>query len=183
MKYKIIGVTGRKYNGKDTIANYLNNKYDYDQNAFAQPLKEICKTLFNFNQEQLYGTLKETPDPNWFNLTPRQVFQFVGTDLFRNKMNNLSSEFENNFWIKCMENKIKNSNNYIVISDVRFPNEVEMIKKLGGIIIRVNRPNLENNELSNHPSETMIDTLKVDFDVTNDSTLDALYLKIDNILC
>jgi len=185
---QIIGITGRKFNGKDTIANHLRDRYDYQQIAFAEPLKESCRVLFGFNDEQLYGSLKETSDPNWYNLTPRQVLQYMGTDIMRNQMTNLSKEFEDKFWIKCVENKIKkilseNPNVCIVISDVRFPNEVEMIKKLGGTVIRVKRPNIENNNtFSAHASENMIDELPVDYELINDTTREELYYKTEDII-
>lgn len=182
---QIIGITGRKFNGKDTIANFLRDKYGYHQIAFADPLKETCRILFGFTDEQLFGTLKETPDADWFNLTPRQILQYLGTDIMRNQMTPLSPEFEDKFWIKCVENKIKkilneNSNACIVISDVRFPNEVEMIKKLGGTVIRVSRPNIENNNtFSGHASEIMIDKLDADYDLINDTTREELYEKVN----
>ena len=185
---QIIGITGRKFNGKDTIANYLRDNYDYHQIAFAEPLKESCRVLFGFTEEQLYGSLKETSDPNWYNLTPRQVFQYMGTDIMRNQMTGLSPEFEDKFWLKCLENKIKKilseyPNDCIVISDVRFPNEVEMIKKLGGTVIRVKRPNIENNNtFSAHASENMIDELSVDYELINDTTREELYDKTKHII-
>lgn len=59
----IIGVAGRKYNGKDTVADYLVDKFGYTKIAFVGPLKEVCHVLFSFSHEQLHGSLKETIDP------------------------------------------------------------------------------------------------------------------------
>ena len=58
---RIIGVTGKKFNGKDTLGNYL-SKYNYKRMAFADPLKEVIKNVFNFNDAQLYGEDKERID-------------------------------------------------------------------------------------------------------------------------
>ena len=184
--FKIIGVTGLKFNGKDTIANYFCNKYGFTRVAFADPLKTICGTLFGFNYEQLHGSLKETPDTEWFNLTPRKVLQYVGTDLFRTHMVNLHADFGDNFWLLCAEKiisdiKKKYPNACIVISDVRFPNECEMIKRLGGVVIRVNRPNI-NKTTDLHESEQAISKLRVDFEVINGGTVSDLHAGIENIL-
>lgn len=185
-KYKIIGITGLKYNGKDTIANYLSTKYKYTHIAFADSLKNACSVLFGFNYEQLHGYLKETPDPYWFGLTPRQILQFVGTELFRNNMHKLNENFHDNFWLLCTEKKIQgllqnDKDICIVISDVRFPNECNMIKKMNGIIIRVDRSNV-NNTIDLHPSETLIQTLHADFEIKNNGSIDDLYKIIDNII-
>lgn len=106
-KFKVIGITGLKYNGKDTVSDYLCKKYGYKKITLADPLKEICGTLFGFSHEQLYGSLKEVPDPRWFGLTPRTVFQYLGTDIFRNNMNKLHPNFEDNFWILHAKLKIE----------------------------------------------------------------------------
>ena len=185
-KFKIIGVTGFKHNGKDTIAKYMCDKYGYTRIAFADPLKLICGILFGFNYQQLHGELKETPDNFWFGLTPRKVFQFIGTDLFRKHMNQLDENFQDKIWLLCANKSIcdilqQDSNACIVISDVRFPNECEMIKKFGGIIIRVNRSSA-NMSVDLHDSEALIKTLDVDFDITNNDSIDDLNKKIDILL-
>lgn len=186
MKHNLFGFTGRKNSGKDTSSNHLENNHEFIILAFAPILKEMCGLAFGFNKEQLYGDLKEVPDPNWFNLTPRQVLQFVGTNLFRDHMAELNENFKNDFWILCVKKNIEkilktNPNAKIVISDVRFPNEVAMVKELGGVVIRVTRPSL-NYAVDTHISETLIDDLEVDYDILNDTTLDDLYVKIDDIL-
>lgn len=184
----IIGITGRKYNGKDTIAHHFRDKYEYHQISFAEPLKNVCGLLFGFNQEQLHGSLKETPDENWFGLTPRQVLQFVGTNMFRDHMGELSQNFGQDFWLLCAQNNIKkilsqNDNARIVVSDVRFPNEIELIKKLGGINIRVKRPEMYNlNNTDVHVSEQLIDQLDVDMEVLNAGTKSELYDILDSLV-
>jgi len=58
----IIGFAGKKRSGKDTIANYLVNKYNFRRYAFGGPVKEVCRILFGFDDEQLYGDRKEELD-------------------------------------------------------------------------------------------------------------------------
>lgn len=185
-KFKIIGITGLKHNGKDTIANYLCQKYNYTKIAFADPLKEACQSIFGFNYEQIHGSLKETLDEYWFGLTPRQILQFVGTELFRKEMKRLNEEFGEELWILSAKKKIteiikNNENALIVISDVRFPNECEMIKKQNGTLIRVVRSSV-NISHDLHDSEKYVSDLEVDYEIINDGSIDDLNKKIDSII-
>ena len=169
----IIGITGKKYSGKDTIADYLITNYDYKRFAFADPLKDICRILFNFSEEQLYGKEKEIVDIYW-NISPRNAFQKIGTDLFRNN-------FNEDFWIKVLERKLlDNPLQNIVISDVRFENEVEMIRKLNGKIIKVVRNNNITENIDKHESEN--NNIMEDILINNNETLHELYFKLDKIL-
>jgi dephospho-CoA kinase len=102
---RIIGITGKKFNGKDTLGNYL-SKYNYKIMAFADPLKEVIKTIFDFNSEQLYGEEKEKIDDFW-KISPRTAMQFIGTDLFRHQMNKLIPDIGNEIWIKVIKRQIE----------------------------------------------------------------------------
>jgi hypothetical protein len=193
----IIGITGRKYNGKDTVADYLVSEHGYMKISLADPLKEICRTLFGFTTEQLYGEQKEIVDPRW-NISPRQALQYVGTELFRNHINGLLPDIGENFWIISAILKIKaiitiNPDAKFVISDIRFPNEIELLDKIFmerddsynidvPRIWRISRPSIEINDASVHDSERLIDTLNVDKEILNDSDLDSLYRKIEELL-
>lgn len=178
----LIGILGYKFSGKDTTADYLVKKYDFTKISFAQPLKDICKILFNFDDEQLYGNKKEVLDPRW-GISPRTAFQYIGTDMFRNKIKEIMPNVENNFWVNLAidnyKNIIKNCpTNSVVIADVRFQNEIDAVKNNGGIIIKIVRPTLQNND--QHASENIGD-LEGDFEILNDGTLENLYSKIDGI--
>ena len=180
----VIGVTGKKRNGKDTVGDYLVKNHNFIKLSFADPLKQACKILFNFSDEQLYGNDKETIDSRW-NTSPRKVLQYLGTDIFRNNMNQIIPDINNDFWVKCLEIKIKellnvNPNTNIVICDVRFQNEVDMIHNINGTIIRVTRDNIINND--SHISENNIDELIVDFDIFNNKKLVDLYMTVSKIL-
>lgn len=171
----IIGVIGNKFNGKDSVGDILVRCLGYEKNSFANPLKEGCRHIFGFNDEQLYGDEKETEDAYW-GITPRQALQFTGTELFRNCMSNLISDVGHDFWIKRLEKELVN-NKKIVVCDVRFQNELDMIKKNNGIIIKVERDGIEKNEFSTHDSEN-IDNLKYDHLIKNNGTLEELEQKV-----
>jgi hypothetical protein len=173
----IVGITGKKRHGKDTLAAFFNKK-GFVSFSFADPIKLACKEVFNFTDEQLFGDEKESLDPFW-GTTPRKIFQYVGTDLFRNQIGKILPDVGEKIWIKVMENKIHGCDSKnIVISDVRFPDEVDMIKKMGGIILKVVRPSLNGTQNDTHISED-IDRLKPDYGVLNDGTLEDLNISMD----
>lgn len=170
----IIGILGEKYSGKDTMADYIVMKYNYKKIIIAEPLKEICRILFNFTDEQLYGNLKEEVDENW-NVSPRKIYQYLGTDVFRNNINNIIPNINQNFWIKLVTMK-HSINTNTVISDVRFQNEIDYIHSLGGIVVKLIR---NNNDEEVHESEAYIKNLKGDYEINNNGTLNDLWKEID----
>ena len=70
----------KKRVGKDTVADYLVNKYGFVKYSFGQPIKEVAKIMFDFSDEQLNGDLKEAVDIRW-GISPRQFFQDFGSSL------------------------------------------------------------------------------------------------------
>ena len=178
-KYKVIGITGQKFSGKDTLGDYFVNELGYTRIAFADALKEAVKCIFDFDDEQLYGSKKEIPDDYW-NFSARQALQFVGTDLFRNQISTLSPHIEKNIWVHVVKRKIlnrieKDPHAKFVITDARFPNEIDMVKELGGIVIKLRR---NNNNTDTHESEALIESLYCDYDISNNDTKENLYMTI-----
>jgi len=158
MNTKIIAFSGRKQSGKTICCEFLkelligNGYNDVQIYNFADPLKEdICMNMFGLTYAQCYGeddNKNELVDAYWDGkqLTARDLMQLVGTDLFR-KLNN-------GVWVNALINKIKKSTHEIVIvSDCRFPNEIEAIKKNDGLVFRLNR----NPHRSDHISESILD--------------------------
>lgn len=175
----IIGICGYKQSGKDTLGKYFIDNLGFIRVAFADPLKEACRCIFGFNDEQLYGDKKETEDEFW-KVSPRVVLQYVGTDLCRNQLEYIIPHLGKDIWIESARKTIQkiiseNKNANIVITDCRFPNEIEMIKKLGGTVIRITRKSISSSDM--HASELHIATLKVDYEVGNDGTICDLYEK------
>jgi hypothetical protein len=180
----IVGLCGRARHGKDTIADYLVSNYKFQKYSFANPLKRGCMELFGFTEEQVFGELKEVVDPLW-GCTPRQMLQVLGTELLQLHVQEYIPSFKENIgrkvWVKCFNRYYNNTENKnITIADVRFDHEVEGIKSLGGIIIKVLRPGMVDGDL--HASEVGIDNISYDHLIINDGDLNDLYLKIDNIL-
>lgn len=141
---KVIGFVGLIGSGKDTAADYLVNFHEFRRDSFAGTLKDAVAHVFSWDRELLEGRTKqarewrEQVDPWWAerlglpNLTPRWVLQYWGTEVCRHS-------FHDDIWIASLENKMRKTSDNIVISDVRFPNEITAINNAGGIVVRVKR--------------------------------------------
>ena len=104
----IIGFMGEIKSGKDTAGDYIVEKFSYKKEAMAGHLKRACQIIFQFEDHQLYGTQeqKETPDPRWENVTPRQIMQFFGTECMRDMMGKIMPELGKGIWVKSLELKL-----------------------------------------------------------------------------
>jgi len=175
----LIGICGQKGVGKDTLADYVIENYKFTQYAFAYPLKKLIKELFDLSDEQLYGSLKETIDIRW-NTTPRKLMQYIGTELFRNQLKNLIPELNfDNLWIRKFDDWYSKQTGNIVVADVRFTDEMDVIKKNGGIIIKIDR---SLNYTDDHSSEQFFQTVCPDYILNNNTSKEDLYSQIDDIL-
>lgn len=179
----IIGLIGQKCVGKDTVADYLTENYDFQKYAFASPLKEACKAIFRLSDDQVNNN-KEIPDARWNNVTPRQLLQTVGTQLFRETLYNelpQLKDLHNSVWIHSFELWYQdNKNSNIIISDVRFSDEANAIKKHGGILIKIVRDNIINNDT--HISECESLNINEDILINNNNSKYELYKKVNKIM-
>lgn len=185
----IVGFTGPAKSGKDTSAKAISSiikslcNVNITMLSFASPIREIGK-LFGYTEEQMSNQeLKETYLDNYItNVTPRKFMQLVGTDMFRNCL-------DKNIWVRLLESKIVEKiypgqveylnngsrwkpNKIYFITDVRFPNEAEAIKKHNGIVIRVNREqgiSSAKDAWRKHESEIVMDEITPDYVWNNDS--------------
>jgi hypothetical protein len=130
--------------------NKLNSKVKIYN--FADILKtDICIDMLGLTYDQCYGTddnKNEMTNIVWNDkkLSARDVMQVVGTDIFR--------KLDTNVWVRSTINKIiRDKPDLAVITDCRFPNEVDSIKQSGGKVIRLTR----NPFQSDHISETVLD--------------------------
>lgn len=140
----ILGLIGFKGNGKDSLAKVLVNKYGWEQQNFAEPLRDVLSTVFGWERELLNNDTperrqwRETIDTWWANklgipdFTPRKAFQLVGTQAFRNIIHE-------DIWVIKLENYVLNSNKNVVISDCRFGNEIDSVRAMGGKIAWIDK--------------------------------------------
>jgi hypothetical protein len=159
---KIIGLVGFKGSGKDTASQPL-LQLGYQKTSFAGVLKDCCTAIFGWDRDMLEGLtgedrLKREETDLWWaeklkrpGFSPRRAFQIFGTDVVR-------SHFDTNIWIYAVQHQILQQGGDWVITDCRFPNELQMIKDFGGTIIRVKRgpePEwFETAKLANWPDKS-----------------------------
>ena len=82
---------------------------------------------FGLIREQLWGDEKETPLDFLGGKTPRQAMQTLGTEWGRNLI-------YDGIWLHAWERAFNKCSTPVVVDDLRFINEAEMIKRLGGKI-------------------------------------------------
>ena len=131
----IIGFVGFIGSGKDTAADYLVNFHGFRRDSFASTLKDAVSNIFGWDRTLIEGRTTESREwrdqvDTWWaerlnmpNLTPRWILQQWGTEVIRNG-------FHNDIWIASLENKMRKTHDNVVITDVRFPNEIKAIKKI-----------------------------------------------------
>lgn len=106
-------------------------------------------------------------------LTPRLILQLLGTEGGRDVIHP-------NIWVNATLGNLT-ENDFCIVTDVRFPNEVEGIKKRKGIVVRVVRPSKVST--STHPSETALNEYQDwDYVIINDGTLEDLEEKVIDML-
>ena len=206
----IIGICGLIGAGKDTIADYLVNIHEFRRDSFAATLKDAVSAIFGWDRDLLEGRTKSSREwreqrDEWWSerlgreITPRWILQYWGTEVCR-------KGFHDDIWIASLEHKLLNTKDDVVISDCRFPNEIQAIKRAGGKVIRVVRgpdpawyedaktvnagpqnmlwatSKLRLESYNIHSSETS--WIGTDFDrvLDNNSTMDYLYSQVNDLV-
>ena len=132
---QIVGFAGKKRSGKDTAGDAIANR-GYKPIAFADPIKETCQNIFRFSNEQIYGSRKAEEDPFW-GFSPRWAMQTIGTEMFRQHIGQ-------DVWVKSLLARIDDSSHdKWAVTDVRFPNEVKQLQKVGAEVVYIKRPEKE----------------------------------------
>jgi len=202
----IVGITGLIGSGKDTVADYLVNFHEFRRESFASTLKDAVSAVFGWDRTMLEGRTKEARewreqvDPWWAErlamptLTPRWILQYWGTEVCR-------KAFHDDIWIASLENKLRTSKDHVVISDCRFPNEIDSIKRAGGKIVWIRRGPLpewyeiaqqankginwavqELKALGIHSSETAWIGTEFDVIIENDGSIEQLYSQTKQLI-
>lgn len=150
----VIGLAGHMGCGKDAVALVL-AEYGYERVAFADAVRAevdyartACKAPDSMPQEMVddlwaleYDEVTRKPT------TPRarRILQWWGTELRRSQLAD--------YWVRRLEERLQPHGKY-AIADVRFPNECEMVHRLGGEVWRIERPNTELYGIPEHVSES-----------------------------
>ena len=181
----IIGLSGYAQSGKDTVAGMLIGLHKYEKVAFADTIRNLLYEMDPFVTDgELSFRLQDVVDTyGWENakkVAPeiRRLLQELGVGG--------RHLFGLNFWVNqalnphIYEHPAVGVNKNIVVTDVRFINEAETVKSLGGQIWRINRPGV--GPVNNHVSETNLDDWNFDAVINNNGGMEHLIAQIKELL-
>jgi hypothetical protein len=166
----IIGITGYQGSGKSTIASLLVERFGFRRERFAGPLKDMLRAI-GLEDGHLDGPLKEVPCALLAGRTPRYVMQRLGSEFGREMI-------APDWWTLLWRYRV-GPHPLVVADDVRFPNEVEIIRGHGGVVWRVSRP---GHDSDGHVSESHISSIQVDAEFVNDGSIDDLVAAVERQL-
>lgn len=176
----IIAICGLKRSGKDTVANIIENTTCFKKTHIATTLKQVCKLLFNFTDDQLNGDTKDSIDER-LGITPRSAMQYFGTDIMQYQMDALLPNCGRNFWIDNFIQK-HTKNDLLIIADMRFLHEYKALKEKYGnslLVIKVTNKHAKND--CTHSSEVEWNDIPHDVLIKNDSCMKKLKMKVNLI--
>ena len=204
----LIGCTREQLEDREFKSKELGKEWDkfvVRETMGSLPIEYLkIKGIFN-TLEEAESFCKKSP--HYFtlveSLTPRKLLQLLGTECGRDIIHN-------NIWVNALMSRyppkeVINAINKTtdgsygvkqpnwIITDVRFPNELQAVKDRGGITIRIIRPDFIENALTGekfpvkvhrqeHESETALDNYKFDYEIQNNGTIAELIDKVEVIL-
>jgi hypothetical protein len=172
IKIPVIGFAGKAGSGKDSAGDAIESSgIRVKRESFAEPIRKMIKCL-GIDVDKIYkehgGVGKNDPIPEFGGKSLRFMLQTLGTDWGRNMISD-------SIWLDIVRRNVqKNKANgyFTVITDVRFDNEAEAIRQMGGVIIQVEALGssigaTSKEEFRSHASEAQISRNLVDFTLVN----------------
>ena len=187
-----IAICGKANSGKNTVSRLLTKEirsksgryHSVSYIAFADPIKEIAKTMFpSIPKKHLYASSKYRSEiipsakKNGQPLTVRQLLIDIGTS---------ARDYNESVWLNAFDETYKYESRYndiIIVPDLRFENEFNFLKSKDFCIIKIHRDN--NNTVINHMSETSQDGIsdsEFDFVLYNNGSMLDLKCEVSNII-
>jgi hypothetical protein len=183
----IIGVSGYARSGKDSVGEVLRREYGFVRRAFADPMRDALYRLdppvTRPGRSELFSLARVVDDLGWEQAKVecpevRPMLQRMGTEVGREM-------FGQNVWVEMVMFDIATTHltegaSYFVLTDLRYPNELEALLARGGKAIRVERPGV--NPAGSHLTETALDGAEFSAAITNDGTLADLKQKVLDVV-
>jgi hypothetical protein len=139
----LIGLTGLAGAGKSEVSRILTEEFGFTRVKFADPLKNMLRTLLTDightpadAERYVEGDLKESvvDGLDGLGITARHLMVSIGTEWGRKAVH---PDLWTTLWVAKTERFPR-----VVVDDVRFPNEVDLIRARGGKIWHIDRPGL-----------------------------------------
>lgn len=174
----VVGVGGRKGHGKDTFAGLLGDDWvviGMSDSLYEAALKlnspvELVSSPGTYIPLGVY--LDSFCGGDWTeakkNPGVRVLLQRLGTDVVRDMV-------DEDAWVDIMRFRVRcllNAGKKVAVTGIRFPNELEAIKRFGGKTVWVERPGVEDGDL--HISEAAVAMQSFDFVVNNSGSIEDL---------
>lgn len=181
----IVALCGCKRVGKDTVADHLVNNHGFVKRSIANPLKEMCRQAFGLCDDDVHSDAKDVPNAKLFGKTPRDVLQYVGTELMQLKLQEFMPEMGRNVWINKTIHDMTTDEGHdkFVISDVRFPHELAALRNASGfrdlISVKIERAGIDRGS---HVAENSLQGVETDYTIHNDATIDELIESVEKIM-
>lgn len=201
----IIACIGKAGAGKDEFAKIAEQEFGVPRVAFADAIKEEVTEFLDkhevcWEHRHLWGDQKDKEERlrmshscrpkgkrplskllttigeynnGWHYFTPRSLLQFWGSE-YRRSIDPL-------YWVRAAEVKIR-AKTHSVLSDLRFNNEVKMVQDMGGVTVRITRPDAITISNMTHASETELDGFVANHELLNTGTLEEYHNQIRNLL-
>lgn len=175
----LIALCGPREGGKETIARYLVNKYNFIYLSFYETIMKICKELFLLTDEETKKENRNKPIKMLKNVTPKELSKVIMATLNSNieleddKYKNIrTSIIVWNMTRKLINLKNKN----VIIPDLRYRQEELMLHRIGVKVIKIERDGCKYDEEENT-------RLINDYTLYNSGTIDQLLLEADKLVC
>jgi hypothetical protein len=173
---RLIGIAGKAGSGKDTAGAHLVENYGFEQYAFANPIRAMLGALGAFPASDLIDRDTKEVVIGWLGKSPRQMAQTLGTEWGRELVHP-------QLWVLMAQRRweaAQAAGEDLVITDVRFENEVLWVKAQGGQVIALERSGAA--AVSAHASEQFDISAVADVVISNNGTIDELKSGVDNAL-
>jgi len=163
----ILGILGRSRTGKDCVARYFESYFGFEVHRLSSPVKSACKELLGLSDEHIEGSLKDVVLYGK-TYTPRDCMTWLASET--------KARFSESFLFDRLLERTRGQN--IIIPDVRYHEDVQLIRAHGGVIIKLTRAAAPIK----HKFEDHVDDVDdADYVVCNDGTLEDLRLTIQCI--
>lgn len=161
---RLIGIAGPARAGKDTLCSYMLDNLDgiWLRLSFADPLKEMLRAIGVDCSDDAKAVVSDD-----YGVTPRHMMQTLGTEWGRNLI-------DGDIWVKAFARL--NAGKCVIVPDVRFENEAELVREHGVLIHLVGRGGIEGN----HVSENAIEFKPGDIVIDNSRDLAWLHAQVDS---
>jgi len=169
------------------VCKLLSFTHEFRHYRLATALKDMVRSGFGFTDAQLDGPEKDEVCSE-LEVTPRQVLQFVGTELFQFELQKLIPHVGRDFWLHRLIKELHatRGEQNVVISDLRFVHELDFIRrsfpKEQIVVVKLIRGSIVLQNNKTHPSEDEHNKLLYNYIVPNNDGITELYAKMDQLV-